>query len=83
MTIEEKIQDIFVEMDELCGVRLSHCVTESPIQSLEEFDGCRSSVSDLTSVSWHSNFAKLQSIEHETNFQCIKALRLPYSTQNV
>lgn len=67
--VDEKITSVLVEMKQLSPVLLSHyvaCASESPVQSLEEFAGCPSSVESTISLS--GNFAQLQSVEKPSVF---------------
>jgi hypothetical protein len=53
VTVEEKIETMLVEKDELSAVRLSHYAagdSESPVQSLDEFDACKSSTCSVVSL---------------------------------
>lgn len=74
--VEEKIEEILVEKKELCHVLLSHYKaedSESPVQSLQEFGACQSSVESVVSLSGH--FAQLQSIEKLSVFNLFRPYR--------
>lgn len=61
---DEEIENMVVEIDELSRVLLCHCVaedSESPMQSLNEFDACQSSIFSVVSIS--TPLAQFQSFE--------------------
>lgn len=71
--VNEEIEAFLVEADELSKVLLCHYNAgdyESPVGSLEEFQGCPSSVDSTVSLSGH--FAQLQSIEDLSTFDFCK-----------
>jgi hypothetical protein len=73
VTVEDKIEEILIEKKEFSSVRLSHYDvgdSESPVQSLEEFDACKSSVT--SAISNNTPLAQLQSIEDMSAFQALK-----------
>ena len=70
VTVEEGIKSMSVETDELSPVLLTHYVagdSESPIQSLAEFDASKSSTCSV--VSSGTPLAQFQSLEDPDKFQ--------------
>lgn len=73
LIVQEEIEELLVEAGELSTVLLDHYDagdSESSIGSLEEFQGCHTSVDSLISLSGH--FAQLQSIEDLSTFNILK-----------
>ena len=71
--VEERIEEFLVEKNEFYSVLLSHynaADSESPVQSLDEFDACQTSVG--TAVSYGTPLAQLQSIEDSSSFLGLK-----------